>query len=66
MRIVPNRIVLSLVGLLGCNVMFAAPDPPPPIPPPPGLPIDGWITIIVFSKVFFGLYKIYRIKRASN
>ncbi|WP_298140544.1 hypothetical protein [Flavobacterium sp.] len=66
MRIVPSRKVLLLVGLLGCNVMFAAPDPPPPIPPPPGFPIDGWITFVVFLSLVFGLYKIYRIKKASN
>lgn len=65
MRIVPNRKLLVLVGLLGCNAMFAAPDPPPPVPPPPGLPIDGSITYILFSIAVFGLYKIYRIKKAS-
>jgi hypothetical protein len=66
MRVVPNKKVLLLVGFLGCNDMFAAPDPPPPVPPPPGLPIDGWMTCIIISSLLFGLYKIYRIKKASN
>ena len=37
--------------------------PPPPLPPPPpGLPIDGYIYVLLVVSLAFGIYKIYNNK----
>jgi len=76
MRIVPNKILTSIVALLlNCGVLFASePGPPPPTgpgppPPPPGLPLDGYIYIVLFLSISYGIYKLNKllnIKKASN
>lgn len=68
MRIAPNKIILTLLGFLGCNIVFAADSngPPPPVPPPPGLSVDGWIAALIVMSIFYGLYKLNQIKKASN
>ena len=67
MKIVPNKIIVLIVGLLSVNFTFAAPDPPAPIPPPPpGLPVDGWLPALIIISLILGFYKIYSIKKASR
>lgn len=72
MKIVPNRLLLTvLVFILPIAVGFAAPGPPPPStpPPPPGLPIDQGIVFLTTICLLFGFYKIYKhqnTKKASN
>jgi hypothetical protein len=66
MKIVPNRIVTSLVVfLLPLTAVFAAPGPPPPStpPPPPGSPLDGGILILALVSLTYGLYKTTEINR---
>jgi hypothetical protein len=67
MKIVPNKIIVLIIGLLSVNFTFAAPDPPAPIPPPPpGLPIDGGLMVFFLVSLTFAFYKIYTIKKASR
>ncbi len=67
MKIVPNKIIVLIVGLLCTNFTFAAPDPPEPIPPPPpGLPVDGGLLILFFASIILALYKTYTMKKASR
>ena len=67
MKIVPNKIIVLIVGLLSVNFTFSAPDPPAPIPPPaPGLPVDGGLMVLFFASLIFAFYKIYTIKKASR
>lgn len=35
------------------------PPPPPPPAPPVGLPIDGYIYVLLFVSLAYGIYKIY-------
>ena len=67
MSVVPSQNIRIIVGILSCNVMFAAPNPPPPIPPPPGTPIDGGTYMLLIISFFFGMYIINKkIKKASK
>jgi len=67
MKIVPNKIIVLIVGLLSVNFTFAAPDPPAPVPPPPpGLPLDEGLIVLFFVSLIFAFYKTYRIKKASR
>lgn len=70
MKIVPNRIIIVLVVfLLSANHVFADAGPPPPemgAPPPPGLPVDGGIFLLVLLSISYGIYKLNKIKKASN
>ncbi|WP_370637847.1 PID-CTERM protein-sorting domain-containing protein [Flavobacterium wongokense] len=69
MKIVPNRIIIILaVFFLSVTNVFADPGPPPPStpPPPPGLPLDGGILLLVILSISYGLYKLNKIKKASN
>ena len=70
MRIIPNRIIMTLVMfLLTLTNVIAAPDPPPPTTPPvpPGLSLDGDLFVLTILCVLFAFYKIYRLntKKAS-
>jgi hypothetical protein len=71
MKIVPNKIFTILAVFLSCVATYAAPvEPPPPSspPPPPGLPLDGWIVIMMFISLIYGLSKIIQLssKKASK
>ena len=69
MKIVPNRIILILaVFFLQQTNIFADSGPPPPSspPPPPGLPLDGGVYVLVLLSIFYGMYKLNKIKKASN
>lgn len=67
MSVVPSQNIRIIVGILSCNVMFAAPNPPPPTPPPPGTPIDGGIYILIIISFFLGMYIINKkTKKASR
>jgi hypothetical protein len=69
MKIVPNRILIILaVFFLQQTSVFADAGPPPPStpPPPPGLPLDGGIFLLTILSISYGLYKLNKIKKASN
>ena len=70
MKIVPNRIAMFLVVfLLQQTSVFADTPPPPPSPPgplPPGLPLDGGLFLLVALSITYGIYKLNKIKKASN
>jgi hypothetical protein len=69
MKIVPNRIIIILaVFFLQQTSLFADPGPPPPStpPPPPGLPLDGGIFLLLVLSIVYGIYKLNKIKKASN
>lgn len=67
MSVAPNKYIKIIIGILSCNVMFAAPNPPAPIPPPPGTPIDGGVCVLIVISLFFGIYIINKkIKKASR
>jgi hypothetical protein len=71
MKIVPNRIIVFLAVLfLHQTSLLAQNDPPPPPtfgpPPPPGLPLDGFIYLLVILSLCFGIYKLNKLKKASN
>ena len=65
MKIVPNRILCTLVAVVLNASAFAAPvpnEPPQPGLPPPGLPIDSGIATLIMAAVLFGLFKIYQLR----
>ena len=67
MKIVPNKLLVAIIGFSSCNFTFAAPDPPAPVPPPPpGLPINGKIWMLVVIVVILAFYKLKYTKKASN
>jgi hypothetical protein len=71
MKILSNRIIIFLAALfLHQTSVFAQTNPPPPPttgpPPPPGLPLDGWIYLLVILSLCFGIYKLNKLKKASN
>ncbi|MGC4040741.1 MAG: hypothetical protein QM710_08165 [Flavobacterium sp.] len=69
MKIVPNRIFIILaVFFLSAGNMFADAGPPPPStpPPPPGLPLDGGVVLLLVLSITYGIYKLNKIKKASN
>ncbi|WP_395054230.1 hypothetical protein [Flavobacterium sp.] len=66
MKVVPNKILVIIFGLLASNLTFAAPNPPEPVPPPPpGNPIDGNILVLVVVLLVYTFYKLRNIKKAS-
>lgn len=67
MKVVPNKILVIIVGLLASNLIFAAPEPPQPAPPipPPGLPIDGNLFVLVVVLLVYAFYKLLNYKKAS-
>jgi len=52
--------------MLVCFSAFAEKSPPPPPvgapPPPPGLPIDGGLSFLLISGIFYGAYELKRKK----
>ena len=66
MKVVPNKILVIIVGLLASNLTFAAPNPPEPVPPPPpGLSIDDKLSVMVVLLIIYAFYKLRNIKKAS-
>lgn len=68
MKMAP-RLILTVLTLLGtAAASYAAPGPPPPqVPPgPPGFPLDENLFIMLILAVSFGLYKIFKAKKALN
>lgn len=70
MKIVQIRIIIFLAVLfLHQTAVYAQTDPPPPPtgpPPPPGLPLDGWIYLLIVLSLCYGIYKLNKLKKASN
>ena len=64
MKIIANRLYITLIYLLGIFIAFAKPRPPEPnykVPPaPPGAPIDDNILFLLLIAVLFGIYIIYK------
>ena len=63
MKIIANKLFITVMYFISILNAFAVPHPPPPTgkrpPPPPGLPIDENILILVMMAVLFGIYIIY-------
>jgi hypothetical protein len=69
MKIVSNKIIALIVVLLFTNFMYAEPTPPQPAAPPTGpvdLPVLDGVTLLIVIALTFGIYKIYKIKKASS
>lgn len=66
MKIPPNRI-LNLLVFISASVFAVPKGPPPPkAPPPPGLPIDGYVFLLLIIAVLYGFYKINNLKLTSK
>ncbi len=70
MKVVPNKILVIIVGLLASNLTFAAPNPPEPVPPdnvppPPGLDINANLVVLFIVVTIYAFYKLRNIKKAS-
>ena len=64
MTIQNKRIFASILLVLVGFVSFAQGGPPPPTPPPPpGLPIDGFLYILLSTGVLFGVKSILQGRR---
>ncbi|MCA0131237.1 hypothetical protein [Winogradskyella alexanderae] len=62
-----NMLASILFSLMGFLSMAQGATPPPPMPPPPpGLPIDNGVAILFFVAIFFGAYRILRLKKQNT
>ena len=69
MKIVQSKLILVLLVFFTQSMaVFGVPTPPQPSggPPPPGLPIDSGIVYLGLVSIFFVIFKLYYIKKASK
>ncbi len=63
MKIQNKNFIASILFVLisfVCVAQGGDTPPPPAPPPPPGLPIDGFIPVLICLGLFFGIYTILR------
>ncbi len=58
MRLRNKTLLASILFITISFVSMAQETPPPPMPPPPpGLPIDGYIPVVLILAILYGLKK---------
>ncbi|WP_310556101.1 PID-CTERM protein-sorting domain-containing protein [Flavobacterium sp.] len=68
MKIYSKKINVLLLALLPALMTYAAPGgpPPPTPPPPPGLPVDGFVVVLLIVGLIYGFYSIKKFKLQSK
>ncbi|WP_412987325.1 hypothetical protein [Pontimicrobium sp. IMCC45349] len=64
MRIQNKTTIASILFVLISFVCTAQEMPPPPAPPPPpGLPVDGFLWVLLVLGVCYGVFKLIKLQK---